>query len=1039
MGKIVNIPLDEYLDKSQEFKNTHRLWRTAVEFPWQTSPLPLPPYIMGSWLGDGTSRLPEITTGDMEVAQEWSSYACMVGLRSMATSNSEGSIRLSLRNHRSGGVKKNPLTMALREAGVLQNKHIPHVYKTASTPARLELLAGIIDTDGAYIKCCYTVHQKSECLAQDIAFVARSVGLAVTVTLVKKRCTNNGVVGEYFAVNICGDTDRIPCRIARKKAERRVINKDHLVSKFKVEAIGCGSYYGFTLSGDHLYLLRDFTVTHNTLLAAHLISSALDKRRKPIFTCPAVSLIDQTVKAFEAEGIHDIGVMQAQHVRTDRHAATQVASVQTLVRRERPDVDFMLLDEIHMQFKALNDMLDTHWKDKIAIGLTATPWAKGMGLRWTKLIIPATIPQLIEEGFLTPTDMYIPSEVAVRGNIDVEKGQFTEASASKEMRQSRIVGNVVDTWQKLSSREKTFMFCVNREHAREQMGAFIDSGIPFGYIDANTNISDRHLQFEKMKYGDIAGIASVGCLIAGVDEDVRCIIDAQPDNSEMHLVQKWGRGIRTAPGKTCIARDSLVLTQHGLVKIQDITLDHMVWDGVNFVHHKGAICQGIKEVIEHDGITGTPDHEVMTNDGFQTLADAKRGQRRIVTTGIGGNPIWFSEDNFPTHGRWWIVSSSRGSWVRELWTNPLRTLLQHEEAPSHGGVSALQWEVSSCQNIYSEMAIRAMRGAEGKVPESAEHILPSLRGEGYKIPLRRTERSGAVDRGEPGDSEPIVRDRQNTEQWELRAWESAMGDTIKADEQYQNVRWDAKAKDSGFSEKLPTREVCRQHPEQIDELRSYRRGNTAPVEPPIKQTKREVWDILSAGPLQRFTVNGKLVHNCLIGLDHAGNNSADGLGLFWEIYHDHLDTHKESDKEVAYEGDPKPQKPQRCPTCHVLIPKGHAVCIKCGAPLSANSGIVHVDGDLALYGGEKKKVKERQYTMEEKQAWYSGLLWIVRERGGADGAAAHRYREKFGTWPNHLAKEPRPPSFEVERFDKHCRIKFIKGKQKGEANATQAG
>jgi hypothetical protein len=436
-----------------------------------------------------------------------------------------------------------------------------------------------------------------------------------------------------------------------------------------------------------------------TLLSAHLISSALEKRRRPIFTCPAVSLIDQTVKAFEAEGIHDIGVM-----------------------RERPDVDFMLLDEIHMQFKALNDMLDNHWKDKIAIGLTATPWAKGMGLRWTKLIIPATIPQLIEEGFLTPTDMYIPSEVAVRGNIDVEKGQFTEASASKEMRQSRIVGNVVETWQKLSPREKTFMFCVNREHAREQMGAFIDSGIPFGYIDANTNIPDRHLQFEKMKHGEIAGIASVGCLIAGVDEDVRCIIDAQPDNSEMHLVQKWGRGIRTA--------------------------------------------------------------------------DSKRA---------------------------------------------------------------------------------------------------------------------------------------------------------------------------------------------------------------------------------------------LVGLDHAGNNSDEGLGLFWEIYHDHLDMHKESDKEVAYEGDAKPAKPQRCPTCHVLIPKGHAVCIKCGAPLPANSGLVHVDGDLALYGGEKKKVKERQYTMEEKQSWYSGLLWITRERGGADGAAAHRYREKFGVWPNQLAKEPRPPSFEVERFDKHCRIKFIKGKQKAEA------
>jgi hypothetical protein len=429
------------------------------------------------------------------------------------------------------------------------------------------------------------------------------------------------------------------------------------------------------------------------------------------------------VKAFQNEGIHDIGVMQAQHALTDRMAAVQVASVQTLVKRELPDVDFMILDECHLRFKALDAMLDGPWKDKIAIGLSATPWAKGMGLRWTKLIIPATIPLLIEDGFLTPTDLYIPDQVAVRGNIDQEKGEFTEASASKEMRQGRIVGNVVETWKKLGPGEKTFMFCVNREHAKEQMGAFIDSGIPFGYIDANTEMPDRKLAFEQMRAGEIAGIASVGCLIAGVDEDVRCIIDAAPTNSEMRLVQKWGRGIRTADGKTS-----------------------------------------------------------------------------------------------------------------------------------------------------------------------------------------------------------------------------------------------------------------------------------------------------------------------LIGLDHAGNNADDGLGLFWEIFHDHLDCHKKTDKASGYEGDAKPPKPKRCQVCHVLIPKGRAVCQKCGTPLPAHSDVEHLDGELALYG-KKAKVKERQYTMAEKQSFYSGLLWLCRERGNSEGMAAHRYREKFGVWPNQLAKVAHAPSFEVEQWDRHQRIKWAKSKKKQETQA----
>ena len=126
-----------------------------------------------------------------------------------------------------------------------------------------------------------------------------------------------------------------------------------------------------------------------TLTAAWLIGGALSKGTRPLFTAPAISLIDQTVKAFEFEGIRDIGVMQAQHERTDREAQVQVASVQTLIKRQLPEVDFLMLDEIHRSYKGLNEMLDGPWKDKIAIGLTATPWVKGMGLRWTSLIIPA--------------------------------------------------------------------------------------------------------------------------------------------------------------------------------------------------------------------------------------------------------------------------------------------------------------------------------------------------------------------------------------------------------------------------------------------------------------------------------------------------------------------------------------------------------------------------------------------------------------------------------------------------------------------------
>jgi DNA repair protein RadD len=302
--------------------------------------------------------------------------------------------------------------------------------------------------------------------------------------------------------------------------------------------------------GHKRIILQAPTGFGKTLTAAHIIASALERRRRPLFTCPAITLVDQTLRAFEAEGIRSVGVIQAQHERTDWTQPVQIASVQTLVRRALPEVHFILIDEVHEQFEELNKRLDSDaWKDKIVIGLSATPWARGMGLRYTKLIVASTIQELIDDGHLSPFQIYVPNHNLDRSKIKVVKGEFQEKSASDAMSDKAIIGDVVETWKEKGPGEKTFLFCVNRAHAREQMNAFTDSGIPFGYIDAFTPLEDRRQEFARMRHGEIAGVASVGCLIRGVDEDVRCIIDAQPTQSEMRHVQKWGRGLRTAEGK----------------------------------------------------------------------------------------------------------------------------------------------------------------------------------------------------------------------------------------------------------------------------------------------------------------------------------------------------------------------------------------------------------------------------------------------------------------------------------------------------------
>jgi len=315
--------------------------------------------------------------------------------------------------------------------------------------------------------------------------------------------------------------------------------------------------------GHRRIMLQSPTGWGKTLTAAHIIESALQKGSRPLFTCPAITLVDQTLRAFEAEGIRDIGIIQAQHARTDHRAAVQIASVQTLIRRAIPEVTFMLIDEAHEIYDGLNSLMDSpEWKDKVVIGLSATPWVRGMGLRWTKLVVGATMRDMITEGYAREFTIYGPPKDIDREALAISKGDFEESSASAVMSDKTIVGDVLQEWKERSTHQKTFAFCVNRDHAKAQIDAFTDAGIPFGYIDANVpmGVSDadrgtrKHI-FAQMRHGEIAGIASVGCLIRGVDEVVYNILDLQPTKSEIRHCQKWGRMRTGDPDATYLGFD----------------------------------------------------------------------------------------------------------------------------------------------------------------------------------------------------------------------------------------------------------------------------------------------------------------------------------------------------------------------------------------------------------------------------------------------------------------------------------------------------
>lgn len=302
-------------------------------------------------------------------------------------------------------------------------------------------------------------------------------------------------------------------------------------------------------SGNLRVVLQMPTGAGKTLTSARIIDGALSKGNKVIFTAPAISLIDQTVAAFEAEGIRDIGVMQANHPRTKPEAMVQVATVQTLARREIPDASLIIQDECHIRSETMDNLMMKYDGNRSVrfIGLSATPWRKGMGNVWQDLVIPITMSELIEGGYLSKYEVFAPDIPDLRG-VKKQAGEYVESQLSEVMGEAKIMGNVVQNWLAHGQDRPTLVFGVNRAHAGEIAKGFERQGVSAAYVDAFTDSIERSGIFRQFRAGDVRVICSVRTMIAGVDLPVSCIVDAAPTASEALHVQKLGRGMRINPG-----------------------------------------------------------------------------------------------------------------------------------------------------------------------------------------------------------------------------------------------------------------------------------------------------------------------------------------------------------------------------------------------------------------------------------------------------------------------------------------------------------
>lgn len=268
------VEVKDYITQVKSFNHRLVAYRTGVEFEKYESQ-EIDPYLLGAWLGDGTSANASITNIDPEMIDYLYSEAEKMGMRITRghdTETSKGSMFYRFVANGSHKKGSNKFLNFLKNNNLIKNKHVPQNYKVNSRKNRLALLAGLIDTDGHYgNKSFYEIYQKNERLAKDIVFVARSLGFWCHIKPVTKGCLYKGEMrmGTYQKVTFGGDNlHELPILIPRKMAALRLdrLLKDALHYKIVVTEDEEDDYFGFEVSGNnHRFLLADFTVTHNCL------------------------------------------------------------------------------------------------------------------------------------------------------------------------------------------------------------------------------------------------------------------------------------------------------------------------------------------------------------------------------------------------------------------------------------------------------------------------------------------------------------------------------------------------------------------------------------------------------------------------------------------------------------------------------------------------------------------------------------------------------------------------------------------------------
>ncbi|WP_321336519.1 DEAD/DEAH box helicase [Breoghania sp.] len=284
-----------------------------------------------------------------------------------------------------------------------------------------------------------------------------------------------------------------------------------------------------------------------TALSAFMAASTSRRGKRVVFGVHRRELITQTAKTFEKVGI-PFGII-ASGFTGDRRQLVQIASIPTLSKRldwyGTPDL--YVIDECHHAgAKTWADIIERYRTEGARnVGLSATPERlDGTGLgRWFETMVrgPSTA-WLIEQGYLSPYEMYAPAAPDLAG-VRRTGGDFNRGQLEKKMNGVSVIGNAVEHYRRIADGRRAILFCVSIKHSLAVVDQFRAAGIRAAHIDGLSD--DRDALIRAFTRGEIQVLSSVDLVSEGFDlPAIEVAMMLRPTHSVGLYIQQVGRVLR---------------------------------------------------------------------------------------------------------------------------------------------------------------------------------------------------------------------------------------------------------------------------------------------------------------------------------------------------------------------------------------------------------------------------------------------------------------------------------------------------------------